>query len=536
MTDIHLRSDLGVELEPNSDIAYVYLFSAIALFLLVIASINFMNLSTARSANRAREVGVRKVLGSGKKQLIYQFLVESSLMSIAAVVLAVFMAQLALPYFNDLTGKALSLPLASPLFICILLGGAIMIGILAGLYPAFFLSSFPPISVLKGPFVRGFSSGWIRNALVVFQFAISILLIAGTFVIYQQLNYIQNKKLGFDKDNILVLKNTYILENKIQAFKQEITRIPEVVSASVSGYMPVPSSRSNTVYWPKGEPTDENMVLMQTWSVDHDYIKTLGMNMVDGRDFSREFLTDSSAFILNEAAVRQFGYENPVEEIIQTYASNDMQEVASYKVIGVVEDFHFESMRDNITPLCMYIGGSDSRVAVRFNTNDIAGFLTKVENTWNDMAPGQPFEYEFLDESFDSIYKAERRVGTIFIIFAMLAIFIASLGLFALSTFSAEKRVKEIGIRKIVGASVAQIFTLLSTEFFKWILISYIIAVPLAIYGARQWLQNFTFQAKLGIGVFIATAVLIVLIALITISFQVVRAAVADPVRSLRYE
>jgi putative ABC transport system permease protein len=544
VTDIHLRSDLTAELAANSDITYVYLFSAIALFILLIACINFMNLSTARSANRAKEVGVRKVMGSMRSHLVRQFLIESVLLSFFAFVLAIGLAKLVLPAFNSLAQVDLSLPSGISFFSIVVLC-ALIVGLIAGLYPSLFLSGFEPVRVLKGQLALGSKSGIIRGALVVFQFAISIFLIIGTVTVYRQLNFIQNKKVGFNKDQVIMVSDVYALGDKAEVFKNEILQNNAIVSGTVSGYIPVSGGwRSDNTHWPYGsQPTEENMVGMQTWQVDLDYLKTLGIEIKSGRAFSAEFPSDSSAVILNQTAVDHFKLgPDPLGKKISTFGGNnpdgslDKNSVISFTVIGVVEDFHFESLKQNISPLGFFLGKSPGYASFRFNGSNAGEVIRVLEATWKKMADGQPFQYTFLDESFGRMYSSEQRLGKIFGGFAALAIAIASLGLFALSAFTAEQRTKEIGIRKVLGASVGSIVLLLSREYGKLILISFILAAPIAWYAVTWWLKDYTYKTEIGIFVYAVAGLFAFMIAWITMSFQSIRAATSNPVNSLRSE
>jgi putative ABC transport system permease protein len=545
LTDIHLHSQLTAELEVNSDITYVYLFGIIALFILVIACINFMNLSTARSSNRAKEVGVRKVLGSLRTHLIRQFLTESILLSLFAFVLAIAIAWIAVPPFNELSGKSLSLPFGDLNFWLIVLAASILIGTLAGTYPSFFLSAFKPVNVLKGNVVLGMKSGLIRSSLVVFQFSISILLIIGTIAVNRQLGFIQNKKIGFNKDQVIVIKDAYGMGNQIQPFKQEMLKDNRIVSGTISGFLPVSgTNRSDNTHWPEGsQPTQENMVSLQCWQVDHDYLKTLGIKIKAGRDFSAEFPSDSGAVILNTAALELFGFtQDPIGKKISTFKGNnadnsfDPNAIISYPIIGVVEDFNFESLKQSVTPLAFFLSKSNGLISFRFEAKNSQDVISSIEEKWKAMAPGLPFSYSFLDEDFGKMYSAEQRLAKIFIVFAALAIIIACLGLFALTSFTAEQRTKEIGIRKVLGASVGSIVVLLSKEFGKLIIISFVLAAPLAWYGIDWWLKDYTYKADIGIMIYLLAGLSAFLIAWFTMSFQSFKAARNNPVKSLRSE
>ena len=407
--DIHLHSDLTAELGVNNDVTYIYLFGAVALFILGIACINFMNLSTARSANRAREVGLRKVMGSLRHHLVRQFLTESVLLSALAFVLAVGIALVALPYFNVISRLSLRLPLESPGFYAILTGAAIVVGVLAGLYPSFFLSAFEPARVLKGKLALGARSGTIRGTLVVFQFAISIFLIIGTITVHRQLNFIQNKKIGFNKDQVIMVSDLYALGDEAESFKNQVLQNTWISSGTISGFIPVSDGwRNDNTFWPgDAAPTQETMVGMQNWDVDYDYIRTMGMKIIEGRDFSRDFPSDSGAVVLNQTAVDHFRLgDEPVGKRISTFAQNNPDGTVNnstlqhFTVIGVVEDFHFESLKQNISPLGLFLGRSPGYASFRFQAQNTREVIAVLQDTWKKLAPGQPFQYSFLDESF----------------------------------------------------------------------------------------------------------------------------------------
>ncbi|NOT75235.1 MAG: FtsX-like permease family protein [Cyclobacteriaceae bacterium] len=547
LLDIHLHSDLEGEFEPNGSITYVYLFGTIALFILTIACINFMNLSTARSGNRAKEVGVRKVMGSLRSYLVWQFLTESTLITLFSFVFAIGVAFFFLPVFNALSLKELHIPFSSPAFYLILFGAALLIGVAAGVYPSFFLSAFKPAQVLKGQVALGSKSGFIRSGLVVFQFVISIFLIVGAITVNRQLSFVQTKKLGFDKSQVLIVHDAYALRpNKVQTFKSEALKINSIESVSISGFLPVTnenSSRNNNSFWKEGNPpSSDNLVGIQNWDVDHDYVKTFKMKIKSGRDFSEQFPSDSSAVILNEEAVQKLGLgEDPVGKKISSFAvlsngSPNPDNIISWTVIGVIESFHFSSMKESISGMGLFLDKSDGFVSLRFNGSNSREVIQSIEKIWKQLAPGQPFQYSFLDEDFGKMYDSEQRLGNIFSIFAVLAIMIASLGLFALTSFTAEQRTKEIGIRKVLGASVSSIIILLSKEFGKLIVIAFVLAVPLAWFGVDWWLKNYTYKAEIGIFVYLLAGVFTFLIAWFTMSFQSFKAASNDPIKSLRSE
>lgn len=546
VTDIHLHSDMIAELGVNSDITYVYLLSTIALFILSIACINFMNLSTARSANRAKEVGVRKVMGSLRSHLVRQFLTESILLSLFSFALALMLAWIILPYFNELADQQLQLPFGLGLFWMLLIAGALVVGTLAGIYPSFFLSAFKPVNVLKGNLVLGMKSGMIRSSLVVFQFSISIILIIATITVNRQLTFIQTKNIGFKKDQVIVIKDAYGMGsfNIIQAFKNEVLKDSKIISGTISGFLPVSgTSRTDNTYWPDGaQPSQENLVSLQCWRVDYDYLKTLGMTIKTGRGFSNEFPSDSGAVVLNEAAIKLFGIaDDPIGKKISTFKDDGVGGVVpnsstNFPIIGVVRDFHFESLRQNITPLALFLKKSTGLVSFRFEAKNAKDVISSIEKTWVTLAPGMPFSYSFLDEDFGKMYSAEQRLEDIFSVFAGLAIIIACLGLFALSAFTAEQRTKEIGIRKVLGASVPSIVVLLSKEFGRLIIVAFILGAPLAWYAVDWWLRNYTYKVEIGIFVYLMAGVSAFAVAWITMGYQSIRAATIDPVRSLRSE
>lgn len=535
LTDIHLHSDLEGELDANGDIKYVYIFSAIALFILLIACINFMNLATARSAHRAKEVGVRKVLGSLKAQLVNQFLAESLLISFLSFVLAIGIAYLAVPFFNNLSNKELSIPFTDPVFLGSVFLGVLSVGLMAGSYPAFFLSAFQPVKVLKGSLSGGMKSGALRNVLVVLQFCTSIFLVIGTLVIMNQLNFIQNKNLGFDRDQVVIVNDAYLAGSNVQALKTELESFPEVKSVAVSGYLPTPSNNNMNVFLKGIVPSQDNQVLMSSWYVDYDYLETMGMTLAQGRNFSKDFPTDSLGMIINEAAVKEFGFENPIGETIGNFV--DIQgNIQGMKVVGVVKDFHYRSLKDKIGPMCMMLGNNAGLMSIKVNTQDYAGLISKIGDAWTEMAPNQPFETSFLDERFNRMYDAEQRLGKIFGVFAGLAILIACLGLFGLASYTAENRIKEVGIRKVLGASVGQLVYLLSKDIGKLVLIAFVIGAPLAWYFMNSWLAGFEYRTTVGWYIFAFTALGALGIALLTMSYQSLKAATGNPVKALRTE
>lgn len=531
--DIHLYSKRIQELSPTGTIEYVYIFSAIAIFILVIACVNFMNLTTASSANRAREVGIRKVLGTERKNLISQFLLESTLMACVSVLFAVLFTVLLLPYFNEISAKELKIhELSSVPFILLILALPLIIGMLAGSYPALFLSKFMPSEIIKGKLSGGSKSRKLRSALVVFQFAASVILISGTVVIYNQLNFIQNKNLGYQKDQLLIINGTHSLNN-VEAFRNEMLTVPGVSSATISGFLPVPSNRNfNGLFTDASMGADKGLT-MQQWKVDYDYLNTIGIQLKSGRNFSRDYGTDTASAILNETAVKQLGFTSPFGKKVYILEQKGLK---SYNVIGVVKDFHFESMRQDIGGLCFVLGLNVDNITLKINAANTPAIISKAESLWKNKTAGLPFSYGFMDESFDKIYKAEQRVGSITFSLALLAIVIACLGLFGLATFLAEQRTKEIGIRKVLGASIPSLLFMLVKEFLKWILIANIIAWPISYYLMNNWLQDFAYRTKITWMVFVTVGILSFVIALVTVAYQSIKAALSNPIDALRYE
>ncbi len=539
LTDIHLHSDRTPELGVNGNVQYVYIFSAVALFILLLACINFMNLSTARSSNRAKEVGIRKVLGSDKQSLIKQFLTESTLTALISIVFALGIVWLSLSWFNNLSGKKLSFSeLFQPHYLVFLIALPFVVGLLAGGYPAFFLSSFKPIAVLKGKLNAGVKKSMLRNVLVVFQFTTTIFLIVGTIVVYSQLNYIQTKKLGFNKDKVLIIHGTGALRKDSEAFKNEVSKLSGVTASAFAGYLPVSnSSRNDNSYSKEAVMDAKNGLNMQTWVIDYDYINVMDMEMASGRNFSKDFGADSSAIIINETTAKTLGFDNPIGKKIYTMFQDQFSNrLVSYDIIGVVKNFHFESMKENIRPLCFRLGKPSWETAFKVNTGNIQNLLTNIESKWKAMAPGMPFNYEFLDDSFDKMYRVEQRTGKLGLSLAIIAILIACLGLFGLATYMAEQRIKEIGVRKVLGASVANLVTMLSKDFMILVLISTILAIPLAWWAMYKWLEDFAYRITISWWIFALAGVIAMLIALLTVSYQAIKAAVANPVNSLRTE
>ena len=537
LTKIHLYSDRSFELSPSGNIQYIYIFSAVAIFILLIACINFMNLTTARSASRAKEVGIRKVLGTEKRFLIFQFLTESTMMAVLSFLLAVIITYLALPLFNNIADKSMNLKsLLSPVILPLLIVLPIAVGLLAGSYPAFFLSAFRPIEVLKGKLKLGSNSTGLRSVLVVFQFSTSIILIVGTLVIYKQLNFIQSKDLGYNKDQVLSIENTFTLGDQAKVFKNSVLKMAGVQSGTLSSYLPVDnSSRSDNTFFKDPTFNQKDGIDMQNWRVDYDYFKTLGMHVIKGRGFSPDFGGDSSAVVINETTAGLLGYADPIGKKIYKIGDDNKTPVA-ITIIGVVKNFNYESLKQPIGPLSFFLGGRNGMASFKVHTADITGLVKKIEDLWKEMNPGMPFQYAFLDDSFNEMYKSELRVGKITLIFSTLAILIACLGLFGLATFISEQRTKEIGIRKVLGASVQGIVQLLSKDFIRLVGISFVIAAPLSWWIMNNWLKDFAYRIPLEWWIIGVAGLIALLIALTTVSFQAIKAAVANPVTSLRSE
>jgi putative ABC transport system permease protein len=529
--DIHLHSNLTNEIKPNGNITYVYILIAIALFLIVIACINFMNLATAISVTRAREVGIRKIVGSTRRSIIRQFLLESLVLSFVSLVIAGLMITLVLPVFNNLARKELEIDFISqPLNLVMLLVVGLLVGILAGSYPAFVLSSFNPVTVLKGRFSTSRKGIRLRNVLVVFQFAISIVLISMTLLISRQMDYMMNRDLGFDKDNLIVVERAYTLGPQGEAFKQELSGISSVVDSAGSG-----TTISGGFYFGVMFQTEQDSEIKTTrgMTVDKDFIKTL----------DKEF-NDSFNVIINESAIREFGWNDPVGMRLKRIGDPG-ERVGDFTVIGVVKDFHYNSLHEDIDSFVLFTlpeGQPQQQPPVyplwnvRIRPDNTEATLAAIENTWKKFAPGDPFSFYFLDDMLDDLYQNERTSGQIFGIFSILAIVIACIGLFGLSTYMAEQRTKEIGIRKVLGSTASKIVVLLSKDFAKLVAGAFLIAVPIAYYIMYKWLQNFSFRTGIQFWIFLLAGVAALIVAQFTISFQAIKAANSNPADAIRFE
>lgn len=548
LQDIHLHSNFIGDFEPNGNNIYTYLFGVAALFIIIIACINFMNLSTARSARRAKEVGIRKVLGSSKFNLFSYFITESMVHTTTAFVIAIGISFLMLPSFNEMAAKSLHLSVLDANFLFILMVAIVAVGLLAGAYPSLVLTTLKPISALKGTITPSRSGGFMRSTLVVFQFLISILLIVSAVSVARQVNYIQNKNLGFDKEQVIIVHDTYALRpNKIITFKEETLRNNELISATISSFIPVEGiggSQNDRPFWKEGaNATTDNLVNLQTWSVDLDYLKTFEMQITTGRDFSGDFLSDSTGVILNETAVSLFDLgKDPVGKRIYSFEgglageSQDAKNIKYWTVIGIVKDFHYSSLKESIYPLGFFLGKSDHFISFRYKAQKSAGVISSLGAKWKSLAPDQPFQFSFLDEDFGRMYASEQRLKKIFYVFGGLAILIACLGLLGLTSFTTEQRRKEIGIRKILGGSVFSIVVLLTRQLSKLVIIAFVISVPLSWFGINWWLDTYIYKTTPGILTYFASGLGVMLVSWLSMIFQVIRAAFSNPVTAIRIE
>jgi len=540
LTRIYLHSERQGELEQTGDIAYLYLFSGIGLFILLLACLNFMNLSTARSANRAKEVGLRKVVGAQRGQLIKQFIGESMILTIFAFVIALVLVAFSMPLFNSISGKALTMEYFSKLqFIGGFFGLFVLVSFIGGSYPAFFLSAFRPVEVLQGRLRKGSKSSFLRVSLVSLQFTVSIVLIIGTLMVDKQLNFVRNRKLGYNKDHVIALRiRNEETQKKYEAIKTELLRHPNILSVTASSSLPL-GRNSFSAHHAVGKPESE-LTMLFSQIVDEDFIDTYNIEIVKGRNFSIDFPTDrEESVIINEAAVRKLGWhDNPLGQQIEVFMSLD--KMKRFKVIGVVKDYHFESLHKEIEPLILYnsnpFGGNYYRISMRTAPERIQETVAFIKSKWQEFDSQYPLEYVFLDEQYDELYRAEERLGRLFGYFTTLAIIIGCLGLFGLSAFSAEQRTKEIGIRKVLGATIPGVILLLVREFTKWVLLAAIIAWPLGYFIMNKWLQNFAYRTSLEFATFLLAAALALVISIITVIYQAARAALANPIESLRYE
>ena len=539
LTSIHLHSDLQYEIQANGNITTVIVFSIIALFILVIASINFMNLSTARSAGRAKEIGLKKVVGSSRSQLINQFLGESVFLSFISLLLALVLVELFIPAFNNIADKQLQLQYFTSFFTIpglILVG--FFVGFMSGSYPAFYLASFEPVKVLKGKLQSGMKSSRLRGILVIFQFVITIVLFISTFTVYRQMNYINTKDMGMDPENVLVIRRAYSIPfDQRESFCEELEGFSGILSTSKAHAIPG-TSFSGNAFRREGTASREQHIISNAW-VDWDYAEVLGLELVDGRFFSRDYASDSLAVVMNETAARSMGYSDPVgKRVFQTGAggTEDAPEDIAFTIIGVVKDFHFESLHQTINPVILSPGQWGGYIIVKIQPGGAVAAIDYIRERWSDFVDDQPLEYSFLADDLTADYRTEQQTGLLFSIFAVLSIFIACLGLLGLASFTTEQRNKEIGIRKAMGASVSSVMVLLSKEINLLVLISTLLAWPVAWYFMKTWLENFAYRVDVGIVVFMAASVITYIIALATVSMQAYRAARLNPVDTLRDE
>jgi putative ABC transport system permease protein len=529
LKDIHLRSNLMGEIEANGDIRYVYIFLIVGLMTLLIACINFINLATARSMSRAKDVGIRKVLGADKPKLISQFLIDSIVLSLLAFVLAMILVNVFLPFLNQISGKDLTLNiLDKPDLMGCLLGVIVIVGILAGSYPAFYLASFHPMGVLRGKILQGAKSSKARKGLVLFQFSITITILICSVVIHKQLFYMENKKLGFHEDQVLVISHADALGNQIDAFKREIERNHHIIRSSASSSIPGDEFSSHSISHEGASLEKRNVVTYLL--TDNDFLETYGLELKEGRSFSHDLSTDKEAVVVNESAVKSLGFKKPIGKKIGTVTLNRT-------IIGVVKDFHFSSVREKIGPLAIYRTDHGwNSISVRIQPEDISKSIPFLKRQWEKFVQNEPFDFYFLDEKMNQLYSFEHKIGQLSSIFSFLAVGIACLGLFGLASFTAERCTKEIGIRKVFGASVVNIVIMQSKEFTKWVLAANVAAWPLAFYLMKNWLQNYAYRADLSIWIFVMSAAGTYLIALLTVSYQSIKSAMANPIHSIRNE
>jgi len=530
-TRIHLHSNLRNDLPTNRDLSHLYIFFGIALLILMLACINFVNLVTARSTIREKEVGLRKVVGANQLQLIQQFLGEAVLLSFFAFLLSLALVELLLPLFNGLSGKEMTFHLLRDFwFLTTLTGLMFIVGILSGSYPAFVISRFQPVSILRKSLGEktSFHPSFLRKCLLVAQFVISIIFLSSTVIMYQQLSYIENRNLGYDKEHLVVLPIFYRdVYPKYELLKSEVIQNPYIINATATSFLPNKLAFQQNIWW-EGLPEKNEYIHWLT--VDHNFINTLGLRIKSGRNFSSDYPTDQGgAYILNEAAVEKIGWESPI--------GKQFEIVDRGTVIGVINNFHFQSLHNKIQPLALYIYPDAFRyLLVRIRAEDISKSLKFLKRKWEEFFPARLFEYSFFDQDFERIYKAEKRLVKIFNYITSLAIFIAFLGLFGLASFTTVRRTKEIGIRKVLGASVFRIVFLLSKEFIKWVLVANIFAWPVAYLVMNKWLQNFAYRTNIGIQSFILSLLTVLIIALLAVSYQSIKAARINPIESLRFE
>ncbi len=514
---------------PHGDIQFIWIFSGIAVCILILACINFINLFVARSGNRAREVGLRKIVGAQSNSIFFQFISESVFYCFISVILGVLLAALSLPYFNNLFSKSLTMPWKEWWGLPVMLLISITIGTIAGLYPSLSLSKTKSAKAIKGDSNPSGKKTGVFSSLVILQFTVSIILVICATTVYLQMDFIVSKNLGFNKNNVLVLRGTEALGKRITPFKNELLKIPDVKSVSASSFLPIEKTGRNSDGFWSGQKRDIPGVVSQIWTVDHDYIRTLGMNITEGRNFSREF-SDNNTAIINQSMAEKLQLKAPLGTDIVNYNGH------RWTIVGVVEDFNFESLKVNIGPLFMVLGNSSQIITIRLNSSSIRDTLTSIEQIWNQFSPNQSIRYSFMDQEFESMYKDTEKTGIILLNFTLLAFFIACLGLFALTELSIKKRIKEIGIRKVCGVQVAEIIIMLNKDFMKWVAAAFIIACPVAYYAMSKWLENFAYKTSINVWIFVLAGGLAFGIALLTVSRQSLRAATKNPVEALKHD
>ncbi len=536
LLDIHLDTYIDHSHKPSVDKKNIFIFTLIAVLILVIAGINYMNLSTARSAGRAKEVGIRKVVGSTRRSLIKQFLFESMVLTLISLIVGILIVELLNDVFNNLIHIQLGVDYLAWYTIPGLIILAIFMGFLSGTYPAFFLASFRPVAVLSGSLQRGTKSGILRSILVVFQMTISIFIISGTLIVYSQVRYMTNKDLGFDKKNLLVVRRPSALGEQQETFMDEVEKLPGVVNISHSTATPGHTNNYNA-HWIEGQPT-ENSYLMQTFRVDEKFAETYGIEVVEGRFFSENFATDSAACLINESAVNQFGWKAPYDFRILRPSSNE-GDFELFNIVGVIKDFHFHNLHDRILPAIFFLKSEDTRwgyISIRLSGENMKQTVSQIETLWREFSDNDPMLSFFMDEDFDNQYQEDRRTGVLALIFSVLAILIASLGLFGLASFTAEQRTKEIGIRKVNGASASIIVGLLSKENIILVGISTLIAWPAAYFVMKVWLQNFYFRVPWSPLPYLLSLGIVLVVAWLSVSYQAVKASRINPAEALKYE
>ena len=528
--DIHLRSGQITDGKLHGDIRIIRIFGAIAVCIIILACINFINLSLAKSGSRAMEAGFRKTVGAKSNSILMQFLFESVFYSMISVISGLILAWLFLPLFNSLSSKSLTIPLNEWWFFPSLVLVIIGIGAVAGIYPSLYLSGVEPVKVIKRMVKQSGKMSGVYRGMVVFQFTISIILIIGAGVVLRQMNFIVTKDVGFEKEQVLILKGTKTLKDKIETFKNELLTLPNVKNVSISNYLPIEGTmRNGNTFWHVGKRNTGEPIAAQSWRVDHDYVETLGLKIIDGRNFSKERTSDANAVIINRMMAQRLHFDQPIGKMIDHFGQ-------TIEIIGVVEDFHFNNIKEKIWPLCLRLGNSTETMSVKINTADVSSVLKSIEEKWVEFSPNQPIRYRFLDDEFAMMHDNVQRISRILLVFAVLAIFIACLGLFALAQYSIKNRIKEIGIRKVNGSKISEILELLNKDFIVWVVVAYFMACPIAYYTMSKWLESFAYKTTLSWWIFALAGLTAIIVALLTVSWQSWKAANRNPVEALRYE